>query len=685
MARARRPGKRKNNVTAVFHFLTAPLQRLSAPLQRVLVFTLPLLLCAPAANSAEYPPHNSACDPVTDTGELVRKFRLSAPLESIRLGLPMLDAEVPELERAVIAFDVAYAYAENGEFQRALELLQPWLQRMLALKHDACIAHAYASIGSVYFIAEDYEDALTWTQKALDLRQKVGNEDRVAGSLNNIGNIYLELKSTSRATEYYQLAREKWRKVNNVLKAAMATSNLGYVDLIAGRYESAVQHQDETLPVFEAEDEHYSVAEAQLFAAQALLELGRAEDALARVEAGFTRAEKQNLLPLMIRLALVRARVLVRLGRSEEAEELVIASMASMAGERQVRARQQAWEFLADLYQQRGDHVRALAAFRQHHDLSQKMYSRIAAVKLASASLNYELNEKENQIQRLRAEKEIAELEFSRQKYARTVWLFAATGVLLFLGMMLVIYVHRREIRRQRLLNERLAQLDKAKDQVLANTSHELRTPLNGIIGLSELVLESELPAEVRSYSQMILDSGRRLAKVVEDLLEFSRLKQDKVELALAPVELQPAVALAVKMCAPLLSGKALRVSNEVALDLPAVRADYDRLQQILVNLISNAIKFTEHGTVRIVARVDESAMRVEVIDTGPGIAVEHQQRIFESFEQADGTMTRRHEGLGLGLAITRRLVLMHAGSIGVESQPGRGSAFWFTLPLAEM
>ncbi|MDF1865033.1 MAG: ATP-binding protein [Saprospiraceae bacterium] len=236
------------------------------------------------------------------------------------------------------------------------------------------------------------------------------------------------------------------------------------------------------------------------------------------------------------------------------------------------------------------------------------------------------------------------------------------------------------------LLNQRLTQLDKLKDQFLANTSHELRTPLHGIIGLSESLkdgIAGHLPAKAIENLNMIIFSGKRLAALVNDILDFSKLKTHEIELKLDPINLDSIVDVVIKLSEPLVKGKNIQLQNEIPKDLSLILADENRLQQILLNLVGNSIKFTEQGSIKITAKEQANWMEVSIIDTGVGISKGKLLHIFESFEQADATTQRTYGGAGLGLTISRQLVELHGGQISVQSEENIGSTFSFTVPLA--
>ncbi|MGB2927233.1 MAG: ATP-binding protein, partial [Limnothrix sp.] len=234
--------------------------------------------------------------------------------------------------------------------------------------------------------------------------------------------------------------------------------------------------------------------------------------------------------------------------------------------------------------------------------------------------------------------------------------------------------------------NQELQRLDHLKDEFLSNTSHELRTPLNGIIGIAESLLDGAtgpLTIATQQNLAMIVSSGRRLGSLVDDLLDFFKLKHTELELQTKSIALWELVEVVLTLCRPLVIHSLIELENNVPTDLPPVDADENRLQQIFHNLIGNAIKFTDQGRVCVTARQQDQAIFIEVIDTGIGIPESEKERIFESFEQADGSSARRHSGTGMGLAITKKLVELHGGAIAVTSTEGEGSIFSFTLPIS--
>jgi signal transduction histidine kinase len=226
-----------------------------------------------------------------------------------------------------------------------------------------------------------------------------------------------------------------------------------------------------------------------------------------------------------------------------------------------------------------------------------------------------------------------------------------------------------------------------AKTQFLATLGHEVRTPMTGVLGMSELLLDTPLDQRQRGYVESIRRAGRHLLRLVNDALDLARIESGRLELSDAPFSLYGVVEEATSLMAPLAQQRGLAFHTDIGVDAPAgLRGDVNRVCQILLNLLANAIKFTDKGSVSLrVSGLSPQGVRLEVADTGPGINEEQLARLFRRFEQAEGARTTaRYGGSGLGLAICQELAEAMGGSIQVESTPGEGARFIVDLPLAE-
>jgi PAS domain S-box-containing protein len=249
-----------------------------------------------------------------------------------------------------------------------------------------------------------------------------------------------------------------------------------------------------------------------------------------------------------------------------------------------------------------------------------------------------------------------------------------------------------RDITERKQVQEALKESVRVKGEFLANMSHEVRTPMNGVLGMIELLLDTDLDSTQQEYAGAIRGSAVNLLDILNDILDFSKIEAGKLELVTEAFELRAIVRDVVLVFAGNAKHKGLELSSEVEDALPRfVWGDAGRIRQVLTNLVSNAVKFTESGRVEIVARLvsseaseGERAVRVrfEVSDTGTGVPQESQSKLFQAFSQCDGSMTRRYGGTGLGLAICKQLVDLMQGEIGVRSGAGSGSTFWFEASL---
>jgi len=244
--------------------------------------------------------------------------------------------------------------------------------------------------------------------------------------------------------------------------------------------------------------------------------------------------------------------------------------------------------------------------------------------------------------------------------------------------------LQREALEQEQKLNQRLREIDSLKDEFLASTSHELRTPLHGITGLVQSVLNGvtgPVTDKTREHLELVVASGRRLNSLIHDILDFSHLRHGEIQLRLQSIPLQTILENVAILSRPM-----LKAGVHLQVDCPAnlaVEADHDRLEQILFNLLGNAVKFTAQGRITVSARQEGENILIAVEDTGCGIAAEKQERIFESFTQADSTIATQFGGTGLGLAIVRKLLELHQTRIELHSEVDKGSVFSFVLPQA--
>jgi signal transduction histidine kinase len=235
------------------------------------------------------------------------------------------------------------------------------------------------------------------------------------------------------------------------------------------------------------------------------------------------------------------------------------------------------------------------------------------------------------------------------------------------------------------LVYQQLETANRHKSEFLANTSHELRTPLNAILGYAELIEDNiygEVPPKIREVLQRIQSNGRHLLNLINDVLDLSKIEAGQLYLSVTTYSMKEVVATVVTATEGLAAEKKLALRAIIPEALPTGEGDERRITQVLLNLVGNALKFTDMGEVEVRASVERGWFELSVRDTGPGIPAEERDRIFEEFHQLDTSTTRTKGGTGLGLAISKKIIQMHGGRIWVESDVGHGSTFQVTIPI---
>ena len=277
-----------------------------------------------------------------------------------------------------------------------------------------------------------------------------------------------------------------------------------------------------------------------------------------------------------------------------------------------------------------------------------------------------------------------------RRKDGEIIWLEGRPKIIFGEGgRAREVYDVVREITARKALEAELEEARKAaevatqaKSDFLANMSHELRTPLTAVIGFSDLAAQQGLAYPASDYMRRIQNASKALLSTVNDILDFSKLEAGQVTIKPVPTDVRQACETAVELFAPQAAEKDLQLSVETDGQLiPPLLVDPDRLRQVMLNLVGNAVKFTDRGEVRLSLQFDDERLSISVRDTGPGIAPDAAQQLFQRFSQVDGSSTRAHGGTGLGLAICKGLVEAMGGRIALQSRPGEGSCFTFVLP----
>lgn len=560
-------------------------------------------------------------------------------------------------QKAVILDDL-------GSFDKSLEIYYDILKIYEAHDDPFSVATTLNAIGEILKNTGKKFQAMDSYKEALAIFTDLGDKTEIANCLFNIGDTYMQLKQYDKAVKHFDQALALDIETNSAWGQAYDYEALGKVYALQKDYSKSLEYHNKAL-------EFRIKLGQQMELSMSHTQLGAVSMALQQ----FAKAE-QHLLTAM--------QITEKMGAKSQL--------------------QKNYDFLSQLYEKKGDYKRSLEFKNRFVAIKDSLFNTAKSKQIEELQVRFDTEKKQDAITALQKDAEIRELKLKQQTTLRNVIIGLAVAALIFLYFAFNRYKQaqrekqadeerkraiveareRTEIEKQRV--SELQKIDKLKDEFLANTSHELRTPLVGIIGLTESLkdgIAGKLPKKAMENLDMIANSGKRLSHLVNDILDFSKLKNKDLVLAKRPVDIYVVSNIVLQLSQPLLQDKKIKLINSIGKEVPLVDADENRLQQIIHNLIGNAIKFTLKGYVTLLAEAKNGFLEVSISDTGIGIPEAKLERIFNSFEQGDGSTQREYGGTGLGLSVTKQLVELHGGTITATSEQGKGSIFTFTLPLS--
>ena len=600
------------------------------------------------------------------------------------------DKQLPKWEGNALV--LLGAYYQQRDVSRSQNYFQQSLAIFEQLNDTAGKAKNYFNLGLTYQEQNKIPQALEQYQKALMTYEELNHTGGMARCYLALGNIYLETQDDL-ALDYYQKSLSHFQQEGYAIGIAGAHGNIGIIHRNRGEFEEALFHTNRSLAINDSLGSRGILTSTYMQLGNIYADQRNYDQALNNFQKSLQLSEAIGAKRQIAAVSYLIGDVALLTGADEQAR---ISCEKGLALARELgipKVEMECNECLANAYRRLGEVEKAFGHMWDYVQLKERTDSLFNQEKVDRMEVSYEYEKQQLAdsilIKRLEAEQIESELALVRQRQIRNAVIGGAiAAVLLLLGLYL--FYRNRQQEKEIVIKQdyiaRLQHVDKMKDQFLANTSHELRTPLNGIIGLAESLSEGvagQLPAKAVYNLNMIKSSGRRLANLVNDILDFSKLRNEELLLQMEPVDLCTVIELVLALSRPLLNDKKLELINEIPDDLPLADADEDRLQQILHNLLGNAIKFTRRGSVKISAVAHSDHIAVTVTDTGVGIPKDQFESIFKSFAQGDGSTAREFGGTGLGLSVTRQLVELHGGKITVSSEVGQGSAFTFTLPVS--
>ena len=593
-----------------------------------------------------------------------------------------------------------------GEYSKALEFIDLFLEYEKTKEDEGSKADGLYQKAVILDDMGSTEKSLNIYLSILKIYEDKEDEFSIATTLNALGEIYKKTGKMERAMQNYTKALDVYTRLDDKIEMANCNFNIGDTFLQQQNLDKALFYFNKALSLDEGTDSQWGIAYDMEAIGKVYGFKGNYVDAINSHERALNIRTKLGQKKELSMSHTELGKNYFALGNYPRAEEhltkaIRITEEIGAKPELQIN-----YDAIATLYEQSGDLQQAINFKNKSAALKDSLFNIAKSRQIEELQVRFDTEKKQTAIATLEKDAEINDLRLKRQTTIRNIIIgVALVLVLLAIGLfnrykyrqrikreaedkkrMLEVEKEKTEIERKRV--EELKKIDKLKDEFLANTSHELRTPLNGIIGLSESLKDGaagKMNTKAIENLDMIANSGKRLAHLVNDILDFSKLKNSDLELSLSPVDLHAITRVVLKLSAPLIDDKDLQLESEIGPEIPMVEADENRLQQILHNLLGNAIKFTKAGIVKISAQHKKDRVFIAISDTGIGIPKERLEAIFESFEQGDGSTAREFGGTGLGLSVTKQLVELHGGNIEVSSEVGKGSVFTFSLPASKV
>jgi signal transduction histidine kinase len=584
-----------------------------------------------------------------------------------------LQAEQPRYQ-ALALNTQGIAHLQLGQPDSALALLRRSLQAYQAAGDSAGAAQAYLNLGNVRERLGQYPAAAQAYQRSLRIAEQRLDTPSLARSLNNLGNVYGYDGDLLRAIAYYQRGLALRPALTDPAIVSALLTNLGSAYGTQQDYEKALSSLRQGLALRQQMGDQRGIAESLNFIGSYYHRIGRDRLAIAFLQRGLDLAQSIQDQQRVLLLSGNLAEVYLAQDQPEKAlpyaeQALQLAQQGGSAG-----SRQGSMQVMAQIQAALGHYQAALALTQAYTALRDSLLNQENRRELIRQEEQYKYERQREQDRQAR-------------KTQRIITLAVSLVLLLTLIFVLLLFNRLRVTRRQKAIIEREKRRAEAserfKEQFLANMSHEIRTPVHAISGLIKQLRRYAPSAEQGPALDAMASSAAHLTVILNDILDLAKLEAGKLEIEQTTIYPRRLLAQVCDLFASKAQEKALDLGYEVAEVVPeAVMGDAIRLQQVLTNLLGNALKFTDQGGIVLRLSRGDDYLLWEVTDSGIGIAPDQVEQIFEAFVQADAKTSRRYGGTGLGLRISQQLVERQGGRIWVESEPGVGSRFCFTLPL---
>lgn len=605
---------------------------------------------------------------------------------------------------AIANYQYGVLERQKGNYNPALDYFDKYIKHSEKTSNKKEIANGLYQKAIVLDDQGEYEKATQIYYDILKIYEELNDPFSIATILNGLGEQFKKTNKLDLAMDHYERALKIFIDLDKKADIANVYYNIGGTHQKRKNYSEALNYLNKALLLDQELESQWGTA----YDYEAIGEIYGLQE-------NYGEALKVHLKALEIREKLQQKRELAESHTHVGTDYLKLKeySKSKLHLEKAVqlaeeigakKAAQDAYEKMSMVYAAIGDYKNAFLFKDRFVSVKDSLFNETKSKQLQELQVKFDSEKKQDAITALQKDAEIKNLLLEQQKTIRNVIIGLSIVAILFSYILFNRYRRKQKEKgeaeeKQRLIDkerqktqiekqrvDELEKIDRLKDEFLANTSHELRTPLSGIIGLSESLKDGaagKMSLKAIENLDMISNSGKRLSHLVNDILDFSKLKNQDLVLASRPVDVQAMADVVLKLSKPLLQSKNVKLINAISKDVVLVEADENRLQQILHNLVGNAIKFTEKGQIEINAEEKDNMLSISISDTGIGIPKDKFQNIFKSFEQADGSTQREYGGTGLGLSVSKQLVELHGGTINVDSEVGKGSTFMFTLPIS--